>query len=189
MRFCSWLKHLEDVHGIDTSFVRKSTWLSWLNGESFPTDIQSKKLLERLPHGNHYRDMMFKILCEEQTPRKGHEKTIYIKPMASPRPRFTRNGRPYMPKTYMDWKKDFGFLVGPWGPFHGPISIQADFHFQSSSRTWGPHTSSQDVDNLLKSVMDALQDCEVIQDDKMVYSVIGRKWFSYEDKIILSIYT
>jgi Holliday junction resolvase RusA-like endonuclease len=89
----------------------------------------------------------------------------------------------------MDWKKDFGFLVGDMGPFHGPISIKADFHFASPSKSWGPHTSSQDVDNLLKSVMDALQDCDVIQDDKMVYSATGQKFWSYENKIILSIYT
>ena len=189
MLFKSWLKHLICVHKFETKFVRKSTLDSWLDGTRLPNPSQCHRLLERLPKGNHYRDMMFKILCDQQTPRRGQEKTIWIRPMASPRPRFTRYGRPYMPKTYMDWKKNFASLVQPWGPFRGVIAVEADFHFVSPSHPWGPHKQNQDVDNLLKSVLDALQDVDIIDDDKNVFSAVGRKWNSFEDKIILKIYT
>ena len=39
-------------------------------------------------------------------------------------------------------------------------------------------TSKPDVDNLVKTIMDTLQDAEIIKDDKCIVEIHARKWYA-----------
>jgi|SRR3989337_1173333 len=86
-----------------------------------------------------------------------------------PRPRAVRGRGAYYPQRYTDWLDSARYetlrAVGKvlWS---GPVSLKALFY--------GVRPNA-DIDNLIKSGMDALQGI-IIVDDKQVMSVCAEKW-------------
>lgn len=114
-------------------------------------------------------------------------RSIKIKPVPKARPRACRIGRfirMYTPKATEVFEKAVAAAVGKppasWIGYDGPVSITVSFRFQApKSRklaqgcSWRPHIVRPDLDNLLKSVLDALQrkECGLLTDDSRVCMV------------------
>lgn len=136
---------------------------------------------------NIVRELLWESIKETQALSKVLNVILHIKPMAAPRPRFGYN-RTYMPKGYQKWKKEVGELIRPFGRITGPISIDVEYHFKApSGSTWGYHTKRMDIDNLDKSLLDAFQDCGFIEDDKFVHSLSSKKFYTWQNAIIISL--
>ena len=83
---------------------------------------------------------LFALLVNERTPARYKKSyTIMAKPMACPRPRFTRFGRPYNPIEYTKWKNRIAEMVSLWDSYIFPIELDLEFHFVTQAAIWGPH--------------------------------------------------
>ena len=106
---------------------------------------------------------------------------FYIDPVACPRPRFNRKtGGVYYPKTYKEFRKEFITLLEKnnypkmeEGNENKPIMLYAVFAFHADHN--GFYTGKEDLDNLLKSLCDVLQDYGAILDDKQIVSIMASK--------------
>ena len=121
---------------------------------------------------------------------------LEIKPMAAPRPRVTRFGT-YNKREYTDYKEAIRLAwvakhKGP--PVDGPVAMQVEFLF-SKPKSWSKkkkeeakwHTSKPDIDNLLKSVKDALNGV-AYKDDSQVCMVNMRKSRAERDCLIVRVF-
>ena len=97
--------------------------------------------------------------------------TIPGKPFPCPRPRWGQ-GRTFMPAAYEDWLNGARMLIRNAAVtqnggrlIHGPLRVQLTFI--------GAHGSS-DIDNLVKSVLDA-SNGQVFKDDKQVTHIEATK--------------
>lgn len=88
-------------------------------------------------------------------------------PKPQPRPRFSRrSGRVYNPGTADGWKEAVMWSARAAGvnkPFEGPVELRIDFQMGNSDRC-----SKPDLDNLIKSSMDALTEIGAWKDDSQV---------------------
>ena len=125
--------------------------------------------------------------------KKSYHFDYLLEPKSCPRPRVTRSGHSYMPKDYIEWKRAFiestSIQIAENHPnFHSidrPVAIGITFVFPRpvrlrhreipSSRLF--HASKPDVDNCIKAVLDALVDAQCLQDDHLVVSVTGTKYY------------
>ena len=83
---------------------------------------------------------------------------IPMPPAAKARPRVTSRGT-YMPRKYQEWRREFvGHCEGS-GQVSGPFALAVTFETKSG-------TMRPDLDNAAAAVLDALQDAEVIQNDR-----------------------
>ena len=95
-------------------------------------------------------------------------------PKAQPRPRMSRQGHVYTPRTAEAWKAAVkAAFMSRLKPKIGiPVYLTARFYLPRPKRVKPdavmPHTGKPDLDNLLKSVMDDLTDIEVWKDDSRV---------------------
>jgi Holliday junction resolvase RusA-like endonuclease len=112
--------------------------------------------------------------------------SLPLRPKPSPRSggRFKRR---FMPKDYMAWKKQFGMLV-PWQAkksFNGALGLWVVFIYArpKSHKPGSDMVPVGDVDNLSKGVMDALQDCGVIENDRQVTYLTAVKRYGAADMI------
>jgi len=108
--------------------------------------------------------------------------SVPLRPKPSPRPR--TNG--FLPRDYVKWKSDFGLLV----PYTAKQNLSGLVKVFIYCRYATPKKQSKDVltpagdvDNLAKSVMDALQDCGVIKNDRQVVSLTVAKAYSVCDEV------
>ena len=118
---------------------------------------------------------------------------IEIKPKAAPRPRVTKFGT-YNPKNYTDYKKVIAlaskreFEVSSYA-----LKMKIEFFFKIP-KSWTKekkantphHTSKPDVDNLIKSIKDALNGI-AYKDDSQVVSVFARKQYADREGIFIEI--
>ena len=112
--------------------------------------------------------------------------------MACPRPRVTKTGHAYMPPRYRTWKNDcITQLIADAPtiyPNGDPCILEASFVYPRPKKfKAGPKmikTTRPDLDNLLKSICDALQEAHMIRDDAQIYKMIGSKWYWGNDYII-----
>lgn len=124
--------------------------------------------------------------------RKGFEK-----PMPSPRPRFRNTGRlpqAYMPTSYKKHKEYIQRQM-PKLLIEKPIKLEIFFYIPMA-KSWTkkkkaslldkPHNIKPDVDNLLKTVMDAANN-HIWIDDGQVYEIVTKKTFSSEAKIMINV--
>lgn len=124
--------------------------------------------------------------------RKGFEK-----PMPSPRPRFRKAGKfvqTYMPASYMKHKEYIQKQM-PKLLIKDPVKLEIYF-FIPMAKSWTkkkrtlllnkPHHIKPDIDNLLKTVMDAANN-HIWNDDGQVYEIVTKKIFSQEAKIIIKV--
>ena len=123
---------------------------------------------------------------------------IPLKGRACPRPRRSRNGGVFMPKTYRAWKKEAVELLQNATDARDIELCEVDMLFlftkpKRLKKTLGrvPRGTKPDTDNLAKGMLDSLQDSGIIKDDKLVYKMTACKmWKSEEEsesiKIIIS---
>jgi Holliday junction resolvase RusA-like endonuclease len=109
-------------------------------------------------------------------------------PKAQPRPRFTARGHAYDPKTADAWKCRVASEYRRAGVyFEGPVFLSVTFVMPLAKRKGkteerGYHCARPDVDNLLKSVMDALTMAGAWKDDAQVSEVNARKVYASEGR-------
>lgn len=108
----------------------------------------------------------------------------YVKLRGRPkgRPRVTKNGHTYMPKEYMAWREEFGWLVKSQKPpsFSGSVELHLGFHtdgvqiviieLDDATR---PKYVQADLDNLVGGVMEVLEDVQVLTNDKQVVRIVA----------------
>ncbi len=118
---------------------------------------------------------------------------IKIRPKAAPRPRVTRNGT-YNPKGYTDYKKAISIISKTkFEVKETALKMKIEFFFKVP-KSWSKvkkeniphHTSKPDVDNLVKSIKDALNGV-AYKDDSQVISVFARKQYSDEDAVFIEL--
>ncbi|WP_205272537.1 RusA family crossover junction endodeoxyribonuclease [Lactococcus taiwanensis] len=129
-----------------------------------------------------------------------------MNPMASPRPRFSSRGgfvKSYMPKEYMNWKKQF---LLAWSVYQAekieqgiPLIVTLTFYIQPPSAFSKvkknasvldsesmPVIKKPDIDNLQKSVLDALNGY-AWHDDNQISDIYARKRYSLRPRIEVEI--
>ena len=118
---------------------------------------------------------------------------IKIRPKAAPRPRVTKNGT-YNPKAYTDYKRIIALVSrGKFEKKDTAIAMHIDFFFKIP-KSWSKakkadiphHISKPDVDNLIKSIKDALNGI-AYKDDSQVVQVFARKQYADEDGVLIQI--
>ena len=118
---------------------------------------------------------------------------IKIRPKAAPRPRFSRNGT-YNPAEYTNYKKAIALIAKTkFEKKDTPITMKIEFFFKVP-KSWSKakkeniphHTSKPDVDNLVKSVKDALNGV-AYKDDSQVVSIFARKQYAQEDAVFIEV--
>lgn len=118
---------------------------------------------------------------------------LYIEgqPIAAPRPRVTRAGRAYMPKTYTQYKKSAITQLRCQykdDPLDKPVYMYVEFIFKRLAKT--PKRQKDrvfkikkpDIDNCLKSTLDSLVDAGVLLDDNIVVSINAVKYIAAIDE-------
>ena len=128
---------------------------------------------------------------------------INLNPYPSPRPRFTRQGRTYMPSEYTAWKKSFlkewlklgckkfepGVALDVIITFYirPPVSISKVKKNQNllKAETWRV-VKKPDLDHLEKSVLDALNG-NAWDDDNQISDLSSRKRYSLNPRVEISI--
>ena len=83
------------------------------------------------------------------------------------RPRMTKMGGVYTPKTTVDWEK---IVASAWNDKYGMLSLNGKLRVAISVYT--DRHAKQDVDNLAKSILDGMQRAGAFADgDHQVYSL------------------
>lgn len=108
-------------------------------------------------------------------------------PIACPRPRVTKQGRAYMPKTYTDWKKTVrAWLFEEWDGhvFSLPVSMKIVGVFKRRSSTPKKRPDREwkgtkpDIDNIAKSCLDVMVDVGILSDDNIVCRLVVEKHYA-----------
>lgn len=116
---------------------------------------------------------------------------IPIKAKAKERPRFSRAGHAYTPSTTRAYERDLKHIMyrdmqqAGWQMTHEPICVHMNFVFEKA-KTSVLEYPSQDIDNLVKSTLDAMQSV-VFPNDKQVISIYASKEFGIRDQIEISV--
>ena len=110
-------------------------------------------------------------------------------PVACPRPRFTRQGRLYYPKKYNQYKKaaTAGLLYQYNIQNHERIEEPCEIEIliitprpKSLKKNKGelvPKATKPDLDNYVKSVLDAITGAGIWKDDNLVCSIKAAKYY------------
>lgn len=110
-------------------------------------------------------------------------------PVAMGRPRFTRNGRVYIPKKTEEAVNHIASVAAEMIPYRDcddlfDISIQ--FHHKRPKRLKkGPAVrkpTKPDIDNLIKTVLDGLNRSGIWKDDNQVVSIRASKYYCAHDE-------
>jgi Holliday junction resolvase RusA-like endonuclease len=108
-------------------------------------------------------------------------------PQPQPRPRMSSNGHVYNPHSADAWKETVkvNFLQCRRSPIAGPVHLKVSFFLPKPKRMantdegrYIPHVKKPDVDNLLKSTMDAMTEVGVWKDDALVFATSVEKWYA-----------
>ena len=107
-------------------------------------------------------------------------------PMPCPRPRANRQGHVYMPRPYNIHKKKISALIYKQMIIQGhekietPVKITMVFLCQRPKNSKGENlivkATKPEIDNLVKTCLDALTDAGVWHDDKLVVSLAASKY-------------
>ena len=174
--------------------IKSQTWEDLLKNVYPPTRTICENIISYLggdsdERKKYYSDVLWECILEIDKPTRVLDITVHVEPCAAPRPRFTRFGRVYNPSKYTSWKKNLSNIIGNIGVISGPCWISAEYHFKCTNQSkLGYHTSVKDIDNLDKSVLDALQMNGLLLDDKIVYRMDSIKYFSFQNMIKLKIH-
>lgn len=103
-----------------------------------------------------------------------------IEPMACPRPRLGRHGV-YYPSRYLKWRVKFQDLITKavqmviGSPLKGSLGLAIDMSCRRPSKT-KLSVPRPDIDNLCKSVMDALNGILYEDDSQIISLQATKKW-------------
>jgi Holliday junction resolvase RusA-like endonuclease len=121
-------------------------------------------------------------------PRAAQRLTVSLRivgrPVGKGRPRFTRSGRAYTPKTTREWERtvaDQAALQYKGEPLGGAVHLAMVILMprpKSAPKRVTRHVKKPDVDNLVKSVLDGLVTAGVITDDNVVDSLVAVKRYA-----------
>ena len=124
---------------------------------------------------------------------------IKLDPYPSPRPRFTKQGRTYMPTEYTAWKKQFlrEWLRHSQGKYDAGVAIAIDLKFYIKppkaiarvkknqnilkAETWRV-VNKPDLDNLEKSVLDSVNG-HAYEDDNQISDLHSFKRYSLNPRV------
>lgn len=129
---------------------------------------------------------------------------VYGRPVPKARPRVTRSGHTYTPKTTKDYeakvreayREKYGVEIFP---DKTPLAMLVEFSY-TPPKSWSRikqkkaidkelfPTSRPDVDNLLKGVEDALNGV-AYKDDSQIVALTSRKIYGKEDKARIMIWS
>ena len=191
MSFREWFMNLVQAKKENFRKWRKQS-INYYDEGNLPTHKKAMKIVETagdsITEKEAIKRQLFALLVNERTPARYKKSyTIMAKPMACPRPRFTRFGRPYNPIEYTKWKKRIAEMVSLWDSYIFPIELELEFHFVTQAAIWGPHGKKPDVDNLVKAFMDAAQLGGLFKDDCQVYKITASKFYSYQPMIKVTV--
>lgn len=121
------------------------------------------------------------------------EKLIYkidIEGYPYQRPRLGKYGNAHNPKKYSEYRKSLSFLLKQLSiPSKEYEYLRIHFYFsypQSESKKdivdLKPMNRKYDIDNLIKSFMDSLQDSGIISDDRCICGIYAEKLFTTAKK-------
>jgi len=88
-------------------------------------------------------------------------------------------GRKFKTPKYKQWREDVGWLIRKRKPIKW-CKIELDFYIK--------HFTTTDVDNLIKPILDALQENGVIENDKYIVSIKATKHRSVNERIIIKLH-
>lgn len=115
--------------------------------------------------------------------------SLPIRPIPKGRPRFSKNGHVYTPPRTAEYERAIRRLARDYAPKTLPskkigIAIKVQFCFKAakSNPVERKHLCTPDIDNLMKPVMDALQDLFWINDSQ-IWKVDKEKHFTAEDEL------
>ena len=113
----------------------------------------------------------------------------------APRPRVTRRGISFYPKVYRDFKKVAkDALAIQWKglePLSEPLSLEIlvlqkkpkSRIRKATANTRLPRANTRgDLDNLLKSILDVMEDAQIFTNDNIIYSIKIEGWFAAENE-------
>jgi Holliday junction resolvase RusA-like endonuclease len=107
--------------------------------------------------------------------------TIPLNPLPCPRPRIATRGKfahAYYPASYKTWKEKAAEYIAERNtrkaPLKGPLMLDVRFYCERP-KTTKLDAPKPDIDNYLKSLMDACTAAEVWEDDAQVVYVVARK--------------
>jgi len=127
---------------------------------------------------------------------------LEIEPQPTPRPSVnTYTGVAYYPGSYNAYKKALYYLLKNAMKItcmekSNYSEVGAEFYFTYPKSTAkknlidnAPHTKKPDIDNLLKGLMDAMEDAGIFTNDSRAHSIIARKMYTTKSQgyIILSL--
>jgi len=106
-------------------------------------------------------------------------------PKPQPRPRISANGHVFNPASADSWKEEIKACFQPCkrATITTPVLLRVSFFLPcpKSLKDDGvsniPHAKKPDVDNLLKSTMDALTELKIWADDALVFAIDASKWY------------
>lgn len=120
--------------------------------------------------------------------------TIPIKPVPKARPRVS-NGRAYTPQRTKQFERDVAVMVRSTmmkncqKPIEGSVYVAITFNFKTPNADFvgcSNYTTTSDVDNLIKAVLDALNGV-AYNDDRQVVQVTGWKRWDVSDSVIVTV--
>lgn len=113
--------------------------------------------------------------------------TIPGKPFAKQRPRATRQGRVYTPNETVTFERTVGQIALQHfsEPLEGPVRITIRATFETP-KSWSkkktaelinrPHTQKPDLDNIAKSIKDALNRIAYSDDSQVCQMFVSKVW-------------
>lgn len=117
-----------------------------------------------------------------------HVLEVFGNPVAQPRARAKRFGNGvYNPSTADGWKTQVAVAARGLEHIKQPCSVVIEFRFARPKSHTGKrgllpsapkrHTGKPDLDNLAKSTLDAMVDCGLLLDDRIVFSLgLSKGW-------------
>jgi len=122
---------------------------------------------------------------------------IKIHPKPKARPRFSASGHAYTPKETQEYEKAIRLAIGNPKPYEKWAIIGIEFMFalpkaatkreKQMVETYGKIQMHKrpDIDNLVKSVLDAVNNGVLVSDDSIICRLTATKVYGQEDKITI----
>lgn len=115
---------------------------------------------------------------------------LRIDPKPCPRPRVALRGRvpvAYYPADYQKWKEEARCALAYEGvPLQGPLRVTIQCQVKRPKTTKLP-APKPDIDNYVKSVLDAMTQAGVWEDDTQVVQVLADKMWGARDAIYIEV--
>lgn len=103
-----------------------------------------------------------------------------VDPVAKQRPRMTRAGRVFTPKKTKDFEKLIAELARyqyQGAPLVEELFVVCEFKFKSPKKPAHAYPSRSDLDNYLKSILDAMNNV-IYKDDRQITHLLANKRYS-----------